>query len=202
MALAAWLAGAGCADAPEPQAPASHARRAPDTQRVAALEAEIAGLRANLEQAERSLRDAASGLEQQLTMADAVSALAEARVYTEAAAETAPWRRAELQEAQLRLEEADRQIHAGRYGGAVFFAMRAQGIAERVSSQAMSSPDVRRVRVERANVRSGPSREYGVVGVLLRDTPVLQEQVKGEWVRVKTPSGGSAWIHARLLESL
>ena len=75
MALAVWLAGAGCADAPEPQAPASHARRAPDTQRVAALEAEIAGLRADLEQAERSLRDAASGLEQQLTMADAVSAL-------------------------------------------------------------------------------------------------------------------------------
>ena len=202
VALAAWLAGAGCADAPRRRAAAADPCRAADTQQVAALVAEIARLRADLEQAEHSLRDAASGLEQGLTMADAVSALAEARVRTEGAAQAAPWRRGELREAQLKLEEADRQIQAGHYGSAVFFATRARGIANRVSSQAMASPDVRRVRVKRANVRSGPSRGHEVVGVLPRDTAVLREQVKGEWVRVKMPSGASAWIHAELLESL
>lgn len=201
VALAAWLAGAGCAEAPGRPATAADPSRAANAQRVAALEAEIARLRADLEQAEYRLRDAASGREQDLTMADAVSALAETRVHTEGAAKAAPWRRAELREAQLKLEEADRQIRAGHYGSAVFFAMRARGISDRVSSEAMASPDVRRVRVKSANMRSGPSRGHEIVGVLPRDTSVLQEQVKGKWVRVKMPSGESAWIHSELLES-
>ena len=202
VALAAWLAGVACVNAPGSPDTEGPQCRVADGQHVHDLEAEIARLRADLEQAERSLRDAASGLEQELTLADAVSALAEARVHGERAAQTAPWRRAELEEARLRLAEADRQIQGGHYGSAVFFATRARSIADRVSSEAIASRKVRRVRVRRANVRSGPSRRHAVVGVLPRDTAVLQQQVEGDWVQVKTPSGESAWIHRTLLESL
>ena len=118
------------------------------------------------------------------------------------AARSTPWRREAVREAKLKLEDASRQIRAGHFGSAIFFAGRARRISEALieESEAFdSSEKTRYVRGEGVRLRIGPSTEDTVVELLKRNTPVYRERTRGEWVLIRTASGLVGWVHASLL---
>jgi deoxyribodipyrimidine photolyase len=109
-------------------------RRA-EAERVEFFERQVERLRADLRQAEESLVAMESGLRGFQSRADAVSALAEARIALERVRPRVPWRRDRVEEAQTKLVEASRQLQAGHVDSAVFFSSRAQRIAENLQAE-------------------------------------------------------------------
>ena len=187
---------------------ASHADtnvyRSAERERAKYLSREIDRLRADLRQAEEAMVAIESGLRNARTRADAVSALAEARISVERASQSVPWRRDAVAEARSKLEEAERQFQAGHTGSAVFFAARAQRIAANLNEEALAVSKfsgTRFVSARRANLRTGPSTRERIVEILIEATPVFPERSQRNWVLVRTPSGLVGWIHASLLRN-
>lgn len=173
-----------------------------EIERQQRLLSEITRLREDLRHAEEALIAAESGLVGRWTRADAVSALAEARIEIDRARLAAPWRARELLEASEKAEESDRHVQNSRHGAAIFFASRAQRMAEalvREGEQAESAPNTRWIVGQGVNMRTGPSTGYGVIGILGASTPVFEEKILGDWALVRTPSGQIGWVHRRLL---
>jgi hypothetical protein len=176
-------------------------RRA-EAERIEFFEREIARLRDDLARAEASIVAMESGLRGSQSRADAVSAIAEARIALDRVARRVPWRKDRVEEARAKLEEAQRQLDLEHVGSAVFFASRAQGITESLAQEAdmvAGWPGVRVVSGERVNLRTGPSVDHPVLAVLVHETPVYPERGEGEWTLVRTPSGQVGWVHATLL---
>jgi hypothetical protein len=220
--LLACLALSGCAAldslfAPAPPAPSpapdpaleiaardAEVYRQAQIEQIHALEREVKRLRGELSDAEGAMVAIESGLRGAQTRADAVSALAEARISVERARTSAPWRSAELAELAGKLEEAERQFQSGNPGSAVFFASRAKRVADALAEEARRSAaakGTRRITAPRANLRAGPSTREAVLVVLGQATPVLPQRSDGEWVLVRTPDGEAGWVHASLLEA-
>jgi hypothetical protein len=221
---AAWLAALGllapgCAgsggfsafpwSAPEPEPAAPRVdevevyRRA-EAERTEFFEREIERLRADLAKAEASIVAMESGLRGSQSRADAVSALAEARIALDRVSRQVPWRQDRVAEARAKLDEARRQLDLDHIGSAMFFASRAQGITESLDSEARlvaGWPGRRLVGAPRVNLRTGPSREHPVLAVLLEETPLLLERHQHEWALVRTPAGQVGWVYAPLLEN-
>lgn len=178
-------------------------RRAED-ERVIYLEREITRLRADVAEAEEAMIWIESGLRGVHTRADAVSAVAEARLAVEKACNQAPWRHVDCEEDRGKLAEAERQIRDGRLGTAVFFASRARRSAETLLGEAKSVSehhDAWFVDGAHVNLRSGPSTDSEVISVLPESTPVFEERRNGEWMLVRTYAGHVGWVHADLLRS-
>jgi hypothetical protein len=213
--VAGLAAGLGCAqlggtcEQPAAQAPlpagardAAVYRAAKDA-RVVHLEREVARLRADLHHAEEEMVTIESGLRGRHARADAVSTVADARIAVARAAREAPWRPAEIEEAQAKIAEAELQLEAGHSGSALFFASRAARIAEMLNDEAAAVSEARGtlfVEVSRANLRSGPSTRSSVLTVLGHATPVFPQRTQGSWMLVRTPSGPAGWLHASVLE--
>lgn len=163
---------------------------------------EIERLQADLRQAEEAMVSIESGLRRRHTRANAVSTIAEARIVVERAAEAASWRSAEREEARAKLAEADRQLEAGHFGSAVFFASRARRVADHLNSEARlvaGAGNARFVDVRRLNLRTEPSRGGRVLETLRQDTPVFSERAEGDWMLVRTPRGQVGWVYASML---
>ena len=178
-------------------------RRA-EAERVEFFEREIERLREDLAHAEASIVAMESGLRGSQSRADAVSALAEARIAVDRVSKAVPWQQDRVAEAHAKLEEAQRQLDVGHIGAAVFFASRAQGISDSLASEAelvSGWHGGKRVGPERVNLRAGPSREQPVLAVLPKSTPVFPERGEGEWTLVRTPSGQVGWVHTQLLDA-
>lgn len=212
--LAAWLV-AGCATRPPCPDPAAH-RAKPDataeidaevyrraeTERAARLAREVEQLRDDLRQAEEALVAVESGLRGSYSRADAISNLAEARIRVARAGGAAPWRAAQIAEARGKLDDAERQVEAGRFGAALFFVYRAERIADGLEAEARrvhGTPGTRFIRARRVNLRSGPSLGESVLAVLPAGTPVFPETRESPWVLVRTAAGEVGWVHAGLL---
>jgi hypothetical protein len=208
------IAAAGCATAkpcPPPPEPAPstvgeieiEVHRRAETERAAQLAKQVERLRADLAQAEEALVIAESGLSGDHTRAGAASSLAETRIQVERAAERAPWRAAEVEEARAKLAEANRQIAEGHYGSALFFVYRAQRIAENIEVEATrvrQQPEVRFVGATLVNMRSGPSTHDPVLRTLAHGTPVFAERGHAGWVLVRASTGDVGWVHQSLLQ--
>lgn len=169
---------------------------------IARLEEEVARLRADLHEAEESLVAIESGLRGTSTRADAVSALAEARIAVDRASRAAPWRSDELEEARSKLGEAERQLEMGHTGSAVFFASRARRIAAGLELEAqklVGRGTPRFIGQAHANLRSGPSTHYAVIAVLEASTPVFPEREHDGWLLVRTAGGRAGWLHPSVL---
>lgn len=176
-------------------------RRA-EAERIEFFEREIARLREDLARAEASIVAMESGLKGSQSRADAVSAIAEARIALDRVTRRVPWRTDRVAEARTKLAEAQHQLDLDHVGSAVFFASRAQGITESLVQEAnlvAGWPGLRVVASERVNLRAGPSVKHPVLAVLAHETPVLPERGQGEWTLVRTPSGQVGWVHAPLL---
>lgn len=109
--------------------------------RLAKLEREYRRLQADLAQAEDAFRSMESGLRGVYTRAEAISALAEARVRVERASQLAPEDEPKLAEARAKLGDADRQLRTKAYVASVFFASRARRLAEElIRESAVATP--------------------------------------------------------------
>ena len=206
--LALTVAGTGCAQlgfggAPQGEVtPDSEVYRRAEEGRHEDLEREHERLKADLHQAEEAMVAIESGQRGDHTRANAVSAIAEARIALERAGRRASWRADEIREAEGKLEAADRQLRAGHFGSAVFFASRAQRVADALHREARlveSSGNVRFVRVRRLNLRAEPSKAGSVLVVLPQGTPVFSERAEGDWALVRTADGKVGWVFASLL---
>jgi hypothetical protein len=176
--------------------------RQAQSERIQSLEREIARLRKDLDEAEGAMVAIESGLRGPQTRADAVSALAEARISLERARSTVRWRSDEIREVIEKIEEAERQFQAGNVGSAVFFASRAQRIADMLRDEGRRASDAKGTRVvvaPRVNMRAGPSTDQPIVLVLPEATPVLPQRSEGEWMLVRTLDGAAGWVHTSLL---
>jgi len=173
------------------------------TERREYLEREVERLRADLQQAEDSIVQLESGLRGPQRRADAVSAVAEARIALDRVSAKVPWRRDRVAEARAKLEEADRQLAADHLGSALFFAARAQRITDslRAEVQQVAKWNERTViRGERVNLRSAPSQTASVVETLASDTPLYPERTLTDWTLVRTPDGRVGWVNRTLLK--
>ncbi len=175
-----------------------------DRERVRYLEREITRLRADLLEAEDALVAIESVQRGPKSRADAVSAVAEARIAVDRAGGSAPWRRTDLGRARAKLEEAERQLQADHPGSAIFFASRARDIAASLDREAARVADTEKTRYvdsEQVNLRAGPSMRRDVILTLERDTPVFPEHRHGSWVLVRTSAGPLGWVHKSLLRA-
>jgi hypothetical protein len=173
-----------------------------ESERAESLEQEVARLRADLRRAEEALIAAESGLRAGYSRADAISTLAEAKIKVARAAEEAPWRSREVEEAQRKLVEADQQVEQGHFGAAVFFVYRARRLATQLLHEAelvRARPDASFVKVRRINLRAGPSTDYEVLAELTRGAPVFPERREGDWALVRASSGAVGWVHQNLI---
>jgi hypothetical protein len=194
---------------PEPDAPAQSSEaidpavyERAQAERIEFFEREVEHLRADLQQAEDSIVTIESGLRDLHTKADAVSAVAEARIALDRVGKNVPWRYDRVGEAYSKLEEADRQLAADHLGAAVFFASRAQRITDSLHAEAQQVAlwnDRRVIRSDRVNLRAGPSEKARIVVVLLRQTPVYPERTLTDWTLVRTPDGRIGWVYQPLL---
>jgi len=178
--------------------------RQAQVEQIHGLEREVQRLRGDLREAESAMVAIESGLRGAQTRADAVSALAEARISLERARTSAPWRGAEIAELTEKLEEAERQFQSGNSGSAVFFASRAKRLADALREEALRASRaqaMRKITAPHANLRAGPSTADSVLLVLRQATPVLPQRADGEWVLVRTLDGAAGWVHASLLEA-
>jgi hypothetical protein len=145
-----------------------------------------------------------SGLRGDLSRADAVSILAEARIEVERAQRNQPWSLDRELEAGEKLAEAERQFQAGHVGSTIFFASRARYIAARlnaVAKRVASTADTLRVKGRKVNLRAGPSTRERVLEILVRSTPVFPVRGSGEWLLVQTALGQEGWVHGSLLRT-
>jgi SH3-like domain-containing protein len=58
------------------------------------------------------------------------------------------------------------------------------------------------VKGEKANIRSGPSDRYKLLGVANRGVVLQTLKVKGNWVKVKHAGGVTGWVSLNLLWGL
>jgi hypothetical protein len=172
------------------------------TERAESLEQEVARLRADLQRAEEALVAAESGLRAGYTRADAISTMAEAQIQVARAAQEAPWRSSEVEEARRKLVEAAQQVQQGHFGAAVFFVYRARRISAQLLHEAKlvrARPDASFVKVRRLNLRAGPSIDHEVLAELTRGAPVFPERDQGDWVLVRASSEAVGWVHRSLI---
>ena len=188
--------------APEPDDidPAVYQRA--EVERSEFFEREVERLRADLRQAEESIVALESGLRGFHSRADAVSAVAEARIALARVSRTVPWRSGSVADARSKIEEAASQLDAGHVGAAVFFASRAQRITDglRAEAELVSAWSEKRwIHGSRVRLRAGPSTAHRVVDILIDRTPVFPERSLQDWTLVRTPDGRVGWVHASLL---
>lgn len=190
------------AAAPVAHEPAPEIRRRADADRLRALEREVDRLRADLRAAEETLLAVESGMRGAQGRAEAVSALAEARIQVDRAARRAPWRPEAAAEARAKLAEAERELAANHVGSAVFFVSRARRIAESLGAEVervASDPNAGFVRGDRVNLREGPTPLARVIETLPAALPVFVEGREGDWSLVRTATGQVGFVRSDLL---
>ena len=202
LALGSALA---CATSAPPEdaasAPETAAYARAEAHRAERLEREVARLQGDLLEAEQALVAAESGLSTSYTRADAVSAVAEARIAVERASAELPWSEL-VDEARTKLADSETHLAADHLGAAVFLAIRAKRMADGAVAEVRAAIlEGQALRVgARVNLREGPSLDDTVQRVLGIGTPVFPEDREGEWLRVRTLGGSVGWVHASLVQ--
>lgn len=206
----------------EQAASARQAERIRDLQeRVAELqlglldkEAQVAELRENLDEAVLEVVRAKARLQSVDSRAEAASTMAEAEIALNgvrdaAGGDTGP----ELLQAEQLLEMSARAFEGENYGGALYLASQAMGLAS-IGRGRFSAGDVSRrageisfavpLRLEtvrNSNVRDGPGRGSKVLFTVRERTPLVGLAYEGQWVRIRDDQGRGGWVFHSLVRS-
>ena len=185
----------------EPEKLRARLRKAAEDQRT--LEETLAVLQQDLETTENELIRTKAKLKGIETKAEASSAIAEAQTLVFRSGDDKV-RPTNVARAREKLGLAEAQLRAGNYGAAVFFALQAQDLLEKLGRARATSPSESPpasaivVTASSANVRSEPRRDAPVIARLPRGTSVVPLAEEGEWTRVEV-KGRTGWIAKSLI---
>ena len=166
----------------------------------------LARMREDLLAAVDEATQARTGPEQPGEQAAAVKARAEVKIRLEKARAhpLADLMKDHLASAEKMVAASSRQLEAGNFGGAYYFALSAQrtvdGAMKIAGIEAERQGRLLSVAAAQANLRLGPSLQTDVVGRLSQGTRLIPYEKSGEWVRVYVPDTGEAgWVYAALV---
>ncbi len=178
---------------------------------VLGKEAEVAELRAKLDEAIQEVVRTKAKLQSVESRAEAASTMAEAeialRTVRDAAAEPGP----EVFEAEQLLQMAAREFENENYGGSLYLASQAQSLVS-IGQVRLGGDDLPgrtgevlfpiplRIEVARtSNVREGPGLNFDVLFTLQADAPLMGLAYKDQWVRVRDARDRTGWIFHALV---
>ena len=165
------------------------------------LEDRLAAQQRDLEVTEMELIRTKARLKGIETKAEASSAIAEARILL---------RRVEGKGALYTsgtqsLSKAEQQLREENYGAAIFFALKAQDLANRAHEDGDSRrppatlPQHVVVKVNRANIRKGAEVKQPVLATAPRGTVLAVQRAQGEWLLV-TYGSITGWVSRSVVE--
>ncbi len=174
-------------------------------QRIRALNEELAASRQEV------VRNLAK-LQSQASRAEAASGLSEAEIAVEQLGRLEGGRDLpEYVEAQARIAEGSAEFTAQNFGGALYLATEARRVARSgqqrlsavgesaVAGETLFAVPVSLHTLSRANVRSGPSLDFGVLLTLDPGTELTGRSYTSQWVRVIDGEGREGWIFHTLV---
>ncbi len=188
-------------------------------QRVARLElrvlersAEVEQLQARLDEARREVVRAMAKLQTAASRAEAASAMAEAELALQTM-RTASGQAPEVGQTRQLLESSNEEFERQNYGGALYLATQAKGVAvggqARVaaaagretlrSGEVLFALPLRLDTQGRANVREGPGTNFKILFTLEPGTAVTAHSFVDQWVRISDESGRSGWVFYNLV---
>jgi len=182
-------------------------RRALESRERAAQEELLDQMRSDLLAAVDEATQAKNALEKPGSQAAAISALAEAKLALEKARNhpLADRIKGHLDSANRMVAAASRQLEAGNFNGAVYFARSAQrtvaGALKLAQIEAEQNGRVLTVAQPQANLRQGPSQDSDKIAQLGQGSKVIQLEKRGDWIRVYLPdTGASGWLHTSVVK--
>ena len=178
---------------------------------VLGKEAEVAELRAKLDEAIQEVVRTMAKLQSVESRAEAASTMAEAeialRAVRAAAAEPGP----EIFEAEQLLEMSAREFENENYGGSLYLASQAMSLVS-IGQGRLGGDDLPgrtgevlfaiplRMAVARtSNVREGPGLDFDILFILQAGAPLMGLAYNNQWVRVRDDGGRSGWIFYTLV---
>jgi hypothetical protein len=167
------------------------------------LEQELAEAHEDLKRVERQFAVYEERLVADQGKAAAVAASAEARIRCEKLERDRPGVLADSTQIYVKdlIDTSERLIRKQNYGGALFFAERANHTMSSAERRATmeGAAVARRVAVDVANVREGPGQNYSVVERLTVGAVLLCWGEADDWYHVRTPKGADGWVHASVV---
>jgi hypothetical protein len=182
-------------------------RLALESKKRAAQEELINQMRSDLLAAVDDATQAKSALLKPGSQAAAISALAEAKLALEKAQNhpLADRVKTHLDSANRMVAAASRQLQAGNFNGAVYFAHSAkrtvEGTLKLAQLEAEQNGRVLTVAQPGANLRQGPSPGSNKLAQLAQGTKVIQVEKRGDLVRVfVSDTGANGWLHSSVVK--
>lgn len=226
------LAGAAAACLPKSSRPPAPTRARVDTvirtvqvrdpeleQRVARLElrvlersAELEQMQARLDEARREVVRSMAKLQTAASRAEAASGMAEAELAMQTLRNAAPQAPELVQTRQL-LESSNEEFERQNFGGALYLATQAKGVAvigqnrvasasERGTVRAGETLFALPLRLEtqgRSNVREGPGTNFKILFTLEQGINITAHAFADQWVRISDEGGRSGWVFYNLV---
>jgi len=211
----------------EESAPVMEQAPVPSGPTVDQLESQIAGLRIQLleraaqitdtrqqlDQTRQEVVRAMAKLQSQASRAEAASGIAEAEVAVEALGRTqAGQELPEFSQAGALLAESTIQFDDNNFGGSLYLATQARGLARGAESRLptgggdslLAGETIFAIAVplhttSRSNVREGPGLGFAILFTLSPSAPVTGQSYTGEWVRVVDNERREGWIFHSLV---
>jgi len=174
-------------------------------------DAEVAELRAQLNEAIQEVVRTKAKLQTVESRAEAASTMAEAEIALRAVRDAAPEPGPEVFQAERLLEAAAREFENENYGGSLYLASQVQSLVSigqvRLGGDDLSGragevlfPIPLRIEVARtSNVREGPGLDFDILFTLDADTPLTGLAYKDQWMRVRDARGRTGWIFHALV---
>ncbi len=176
---------------------------------VLGKEAEVAELRAKLDEAIQEVVRTKAKLQSVESRAEAASTMAEAEIALRTVRNAAPEPGPEVFEAEQLLQMAAREFENENYGGSLYLASQAQSLVS-IGQVRLGGDDLRgrsgevlfpiplRIEVARtSNVREGPGLNFDVLFTLQAGAAVTGLAYKDQWVRLR--DAGGRWIFHALV---
>lgn len=201
-----------------PAADPAPARDPEAEQRAARLElrllerdAQLADVQARLDDARQEVVRAMAKLQTLASRAEAASGMAEAEIARDSLRVVGPQAGPYITQVSQLLRMSTAEFNNQNYGGALYLANQAKGVAaagRRLSLSDLGTPrqgevafalPLRLQAVGRGNIRSGPGTGFKVLFIVEPGKPLIAYSYVDVWVRVSVDNDRTGWIAANLV---